>query len=101
MIKCPGPQHNSDGPCDWCCGAGRVTKFVADIIQNKLTRSPTPPPTEPGYYYAVREDNPDSRIFPLYVGYTGTHLAIFAGKAVLPMSEYVWFGPVPSIEVAP
>lgn len=30
LVPCPGSAHRqAEGRCDWCCGAGRVTKKVA------------------------------------------------------------------------
>ena len=34
MVPCPGCKKvEHPGKCDWCCGAGRVTKKVAEAIQ--------------------------------------------------------------------
>lgn len=34
MVQCPCPESGRDdaGHCEWCCGAGRVTKLVAETI---------------------------------------------------------------------
>lgn len=28
MIRCPHPEKDENGHCEWCCGTGRVTKRV-------------------------------------------------------------------------
>ena len=33
MVPCPHPEHDANGHCNWCCGAGRVTKRIAEIAQ--------------------------------------------------------------------
>ncbi len=34
MVRCPHPANGRDenGHCDWCCGAGRITKRVFKAI---------------------------------------------------------------------
>ncbi len=32
LVSCPGTAHERDESCPWCCGAGRVTKKVAEAI---------------------------------------------------------------------
>ena len=34
MVPCPAGEHARAVPCDWCCGAGRVTNRVAEAIAN-------------------------------------------------------------------
>ncbi len=35
MVPCPHPENGRDanGHCDWCCGAGRVTKKVRAAME--------------------------------------------------------------------
>lgn len=37
MVPCPHPESGRDknGHCDWCCGAGRITKRMLKAIQNE------------------------------------------------------------------
>lgn len=39
LVRCPGcgPAYERGEHCEWCCGAGRVTKIVAKTIR-KLAR---------------------------------------------------------------
>ena len=30
MVPCPHLDKDKHGHCEWCCGAGRVTKYVRD-----------------------------------------------------------------------
>lgn len=37
LVKCPHPEINDDNiHCDWCCGSGRVTKRVAQELEEKF-----------------------------------------------------------------
>lgn len=31
MVPCPHPERDANGHCDWCCGAGRIAKRIAEI----------------------------------------------------------------------
>ncbi len=33
MVPCPHPERDKNGHCEWCCGAGRVTRRVAEIAR--------------------------------------------------------------------
>ena len=63
-----------------------------------LHRSEQRAPTEPGRYYAVRKDNPNSEIFPVYLGDYGGHILMVAGTTLFPLEDYRWFGPVPEVQ---
>ena len=50
LVRCPGPQHEEDHPdyphCDWCCGAHRVTKRVAEAIMGEAMKKEYVPSVE-------------------------------------------------------
>jgi hypothetical protein len=32
MMRCPHPELDDNGHCEWCCGSGRVTKRVRELM---------------------------------------------------------------------